>query len=134
MNTIKKYITIVLILATGLVFYNFYSKSHQPVDYATEIIGTWILNDDHLSKSEFKSNNKRIDSYEGIIIDNSTYSITGTCNGESLSINEYFLKSVDTDDNFTSCEIINNIHTDSNGVKTLSLTSERGELITYTKQ
>jgi hypothetical protein len=134
MKTIKKNILRIVLVLLIVVFYNFTQNSTQQINYSTELIGVWVLNKDTLSKSDFKSNGKRVHFYEGEVVNNSTYSVVNSCKNESLGVGEYFLKSVYDDGDFISCDIINNIHTDSNGVKTLSLTSERGELLVYTKE
>jgi len=126
-NNSLKTIIIVLIL-----IFTYSCKAQQP-NFAIEIIETWVSDDDNLWKIQFTSNGQRIDYYENIVIDSSNYYITNTCGSYTRTNNELFLKSVDSD-NFILCELLNNVHTDEDGVKTLSITTARGKLLSFTKQ
>ncbi|WP_298515160.1 hypothetical protein [uncultured Kordia sp.] len=98
----------------------------------TDIIGTWISNEDNLWKIEFLENNIRKDYYEGDLTDTYTYSLTNTCDTNTSFSNGLFLKTTDTEADVT-CDIFNGIHIDTNGTITLSITSERGNLNLFTK-
>ncbi|QMU63669.1 MAG: hypothetical protein GKR88_04805 [Flavobacteriaceae bacterium] len=118
----------VSILLLGLIVMSFSSNNQQP-----DVVGTWISNDDNLWKITFTNDGKRKDYYEGELIVTYTYNISSSCGEETLT-DEYFIKSEEQDGLGYSCDLINNIYTDSNGEVTLSITSENGKLHLFTKQ
>lgn len=99
--------------------------------YKKAIIGTWIAEEDPSHKIEFTS--------EGIFkvyIDNklekdiSKYFISESC---GVNTDSLYLKIFIATDDYV-CDSINNIHTDENGITTLSLTTFRGRLEIYRKE
>jgi len=101
-------------------------------DYTTEIVGAWVSDEDPSNKIEFTPNGIfKIyidDNLEGTF----TYSLNTICASNSNNGYDVYLK-LNLDD-LIVCHIINNIHTDSNGEVTLSITTERGQLELFTKQ
>lgn len=134
MKTLK----LILLMCFICVTFNCKAQQIQEPNLATNIIGTWILDDDPKVKFVFTSGGKNLQYYNNVLSDNTyTYSIGTSCKGETLTGNyDIFLRIVDTNVEFgdTTCDFLNGIHTDSRGVTTLSLTSERGELEVFTKQ
>ena len=101
----------------------------------TKIIGTWMSNDDATYKIIFSNNGDYKSYINNVLSSVFTYEITTQCNGQTLTENyDIFLKVIDTEDLDTYCHLLNGIHTDANGLTTLSLTSEGGKLWLYTKQ
>jgi len=102
-------------------------------NYNKLIVGTWVSEDDSSHKIEFTSNGK----YKIFIDDNLEgtyeYSLNTTCGTNSNNGYDIFLKMQTIGTTFV-CDIISNMHTDTNGAITLSITTERGKLEIYKKQ
>lgn len=99
----------------------------------SEIVGTWVSNNDTLWKISFSSNGIRKDYYENVLTDTYNYVISNNC-GSQILTNELFIKTKDSL-NETSCDVLNGIHNEpSTGTTTLSITSESGKLYLFTKQ
>jgi len=124
-----------IILLTVLSFSCKAQQIQQP-NLATEIIGTWVSNDEPEYKVLFTSNGLRREYINNDLqLETYQYSIVNSCNGQTLTENyQIFLKITDIEDGNVTCDFLNGIHTDSNGVMTLSITTERGKLYLYTKQ
>lgn len=135
---IKKMKIKIRTIATLLIFaltYSFTNAQVQQPNLASEIIGTWIAEDDPTYKLVFTQNGHMKTYYNNVLSSDFLYSITTQCNGQILTTDyDIFLKLIDTEDNDTACNFLNGIHTATNGVKTLSITSESGKLTLYTKQ
>ena len=123
MKTIK---LVLLICYIGVTF-NCKAQQLQEANLETNIIGTWILNDDPKVKYIFTSGGKFLQYYNNeLMFTSCTYSIGTSCKGQTLTGNyDIFLRITSTSIEFgdTTCYIINTINTDSSGVITLSLTS-----------
>lgn len=135
MTTIK---LILLICFIGVTF-NCKAQQIQELNLETNIIGTWIMNDDPLVKIIFTSRGKYLLYNDNVLMDTYTYSYSfgKSCNSETLtSDDDIFLRIVNTSVEFgdTICYFINTININLSGVTTLSLTSERGQLVVFTKQ
>jgi hypothetical protein len=120
-------------IVTTIVIIAFVSFNAFVVAPQNEIVGTWVSNDDELWKITFTLSGERKDFYENLLVETASYQITNTCDNLTRSNNELFLKTSNTN-NGVVCDLFNGIHTDSNGIQTLSLTSERGKLYLFTKQ
>ena len=88
METIKN--TSILIIICLLFCTNCKAQALQP-NVQTEIIGTWIAEDDLNVKLIFKSNGVMLDYYENELTDTFNYSISHQCGSESDN-NSWFLK------------------------------------------
>ena len=129
----KKFFLLILIQSSFL--FSCKAQGIQQPNLETEIIGSWISNDDPTYKLVFTQNGYEKSYYNNTLSSTFTYSITTECNGQTLTTNyDIFLRVVDTEDNEIYCHFLNGIHTNQNGVKTLSITTERGKLELYTKQ
>jgi len=104
-------------------------------NYTNNIIGTWTSEDDSNHKIEFTSNSA-CNIYVNNVLESTFYYILGTtCGTNSNNGYDIFLKLKENNLNTEyTCEVINNISTDSNGIITLSITTERGKLETYIKE
>lgn len=123
----------------SLVYFNCSSQitpiQVQQPNLNSEILGSWVSNDDPNHKLVFSQNGSHTVYYNNLLSASYTYSITTQCKSQTLRGNyNIFLKITDTEDNETYCQLLNGIHTDENGVKTLSITIDRGKLYLYTKQ
>ena len=117
-----------------LVVLSFNCKAQQP-NLAIKIVGTWISNNDSTYKLIFTSDGLQKSYYDNILSSTFSYTITTKCKDQILTTDyDIFLKVIDIDDNETYCHLLNGIHTENNGVKTLSITTERGKLYLFTKQ
>lgn len=118
-------LTVICIVFSMLVLTSFNTPEE-------DIIGTWVSNDDVLWKMSFDENGEREDYYENVLNGKYAYYISDSCNGQTLQ-DEIFLISIDATLDKT-CDILNGFHEDSNGVITLSITTERGKLYLFTKE
>ncbi|QMU63747.1 MAG: hypothetical protein GKR88_05215 [Flavobacteriaceae bacterium] len=127
----------ITLITTTLLIVSLSCKAQQiqEPNLDSKIIGTWIHNEDNNVKLIFSSNGKLYHYYDNALTDTYDYWITTECNGRITTANyDIFLKLTDNEDLDTTCDLLSAIHTDSNGVTTLSITSERGKLHLYTKQ
>lgn len=118
--------TLIITLFSLVVFEN--KKVLQ--DPETEILGFWVLENDSSTKIEFT-----IDGYVKTYVDNQLestdlYQITNSCDGETLSNNEKFLKTIDSIDNSVFCAIINGVNVNNSGILSLT-TANQGKLVVY---
>ncbi len=102
-------------------------------NYRELIIGKWVSEDDSSHKFEFTSDNTCKIYIDNNLEETYSYNLDRTCNTNLNNGYDIFLKTQIDINNFT-CDIINNIHVDSNGVTTLSITTERGQLEIYLKE
>ncbi|MGC6431732.1 MAG: hypothetical protein ACON5F_11870 [Jejuia sp.] len=108
------------------------SQLEQLNNYKTLILGTWVSEDDSSHKIEFTSKNTCKIYIDNELEETYEYLLDTACGKNSNNGYDVFLKTL-TDINSSTCDIINNIHVDSNGVTTLSITTERGQLEIYLK-
>ncbi|MCF6295457.1 MAG: hypothetical protein L3J25_07185 [Flavobacteriaceae bacterium] len=107
----------------------------QEPNLSDNIIGTWLSNEEPTHKLVFTVNGLQQSYHNNTLSSTFSYSITTQCKLQTLTTNyDIFLKVIDLEDNEVFCHLLNGIHTDTNGVITLSITSERGKLYLYTKQ
>lgn len=110
------------------------SLSSQISIYNVGIIGSWVSNDDSMYKIEFTSSG-----FQKEYINNQVqqevyhFELTTDSSGSASSGNDIYLERY-TDSSDITCDIFNGIYTDSNGVKIMSIRTERGKLETYTKR
>ncbi|WP_299116171.1 hypothetical protein [uncultured Winogradskyella sp.] len=110
------------------------SQAQQIINYNSLIIGTWISEDDPDYKIEFTSQGIQKEYVNNELQEEIyQYSIIPSCGSNSNNGFDVFLKRQTNIIDYT-CDIINNIHTDSNGIITLSITTESGQLDRYIKQ
>ena len=128
MKRIKKLFT----LSAMLMLMGFNDCNQQSKEVIEQkLLGSWISNND--SKMEIQFNgNVRKDFYDGDLLFTYKYSISKTCDSETISGNQYFLKSIDDSDNSQSCLIIEAVDLNNSGI--LSFTSDRGQLLTFNKK
>lgn len=126
----------ILILVSIAVFHNCeaQSLSSQISTYNAEIIGSWVSDDDSTYKIELTGSG-----FQKEYINNQVqqevyhFELTTDCSGSASRGNDINLERY-TDSSDITCDIFNGIYTDSNGVKIMSIRTERGKLETYTKQ
>ena len=100
-------------------------------DYTTEIIGTWISNDDLNYKREFTNNGICKDYSENVLVSTFSYSIGSSCENEN-TVDFIYLQLIDEDDD-VYCFEINGINENDSNI--LSLTGlMRGKIQLYTKE
>ncbi|MFC5194552.1 hypothetical protein ACFPH8_04340 [Bizionia hallyeonensis] len=137
MKNNKRVSKILKLLLLMVISYSCKAQVLPPIsqpNWGNEIIGTWISNDDLDYKIEFTSNGVQKE-YIGNVLQDGTYNyaLTMSCGSNINNGFDVYLKR-DISSNDFVCDVINNIHTDDNGVKTLSITTESGKLEIYTKQ
>jgi|ABSN01.1.fsa_nt_gi hypothetical protein len=98
-----------------------------------DLIGAWVLDDDSSIRIVYDVNNNKKIYLDNILLDTDKYTITETCETETLNNGQYFIKSIDSEGEYAGCEIIEAL-SEENGVITLSLTSDRGQHQLLTKQ
>jgi hypothetical protein len=131
----NKNLKIKLMILLLVLSFSCKAQQIQEPNLSGNIIGTWISNEDPLLKVTYTTNGERKDLYENLLSDTYKYSITDSCNGQKLAENYHiFLRLTNLLGSDVTCNFINGIHTDSNGIVTLSITSERGKLYLFTKQ
>ncbi|HRB29885.1 MAG TPA: hypothetical protein PK872_00115 [Ferruginibacter sp.] len=131
----QKSIKIILVFLIFMMSSSYTRAQTQQPNLNTEIIGTWIAEDEPNYKLVFSQDGHMKTYFSNVISSDFIYSITTLCSGQTLTADyNIFLKLIDTENNSTYCNFLNGIHTDSSGVKTLSIRSERGKLTLYTKQ
>ncbi|MCW1147197.1 hypothetical protein [Flavobacterium lacisediminis] len=136
----NKYIILLFMLTTSILVFGFSGykfinkKTNENLiiteDPETEILGFWVLENDPSTKIEFT-----IDGYIKSYTDNQLestdlYQITNTCEGETLSNNEKFLKIIDSNDASIFCSIINGVNANNSNILSLT-TSNQGKLVVY---
>jgi hypothetical protein len=129
MKTIKY-----IYLATITIMLSSYSCKAQVLqsNVQTEIIGTWIAEDDINVKLVFTSNNKILDYYDNILTDTFSYSISHQCGTESDN-NAWFLKKTDQEDSSQICYEIYGVNDNSDSVLSIrNMTT--GKIFLYNKQ
>lgn len=126
---------IIINLALIFCLYGCSSKlySQTAIEIKNKLIGTWVLNSSSSVKVVFDVNN-----IEKIYQDNelkSTYTfiISETCDNETLSNGQFFIKTIAQNNEYVMCDIIEAL-SEENGVMTLSLTSDGGRHSLFTKQ
>ena len=104
----------------------------QNPDPTTEIIGTWVHNEDNEISLEFLSNGKCKNLHNNELLDVFNYEISDEdCTGYNSPITINYLKFIDVAENETYCYQV----TISNDNNTLSLFYlERGTVEKYTRQ
>ena len=103
----------------------------QISNYNTEIIGTWVSNEDFSYKRVFTSNGICNDYSEEELVSTYTYNISTSCEEEN-TLGFIYLNLID-EDNDKYCFEINAINENNSNV--LSLTGlMRGKIQLYTKQ
>lgn len=126
--------TTIFILLFIMSFSSAMSQVQQP-NLSTEIIGTWIAENDNTYKLVFTQAGHMKTYFNNVLSSDFLFSITTQCRGQILTSNyDIFLKLIDTEGNDIYCNYLNGIHTDSSGIKTLSIRTESGKLTLYTKQ
>lgn len=119
-------------LMISLILIDFgYCQYQDKKEIERKLFGSWISNDDSNMEMRFDGSIRK-DYYEGAHIDTYQYTVTSDCNSEIISENRFFLKSIDSSDNSVYCLIIEAV--DSNGSGILSFTSERGQLLVFSKK
>ncbi|MFI0429956.1 hypothetical protein [Mariniflexile sp. HMF6888] len=132
-----KKISLVLVIILGFTYgCKAQSQSERITAYKTKIIGTWLSKDDPEYKIVFTNQGNQLEYVNGQLqTEVYLYSITSSCNSNSNGYDIYLKRRQSIDDlNDNACDIVNNIHTDANGVTILSITNDRGQLELYTKQ
>ncbi len=125
-----------LTLMILLIVLSFSCKAQQIQDpnLSDNIIGTWISNEESTHKLVFTTNGLQQSYHNNTLSSTLSYSITTQCKLQALTTNyDIFLKVIDLENNEVFCLLLNGIHTDTNGVITLSITSESGKLLLFTK-
>ncbi len=134
MKTKKIIITLLMLILVSIITYGFVSKkafsyftsSSEP---NTEILGIWYLESDSNVKLEFTINNQMKTYIDNVIESTDYYSISNSCNGQTISDNRLFLKVTDSEDGSTYCNIINGVNEDDSNI--LSMISESGQILVY---
>ena len=102
--------------------------------YNIQIVGIWVSEDDSEYKIEFTNQGVQREYINNELQEETyQYSISSSCGSNSNNGFDIYLKRHLNSDDYV-CYVINNISTDSNGVVTLSITTERGKLDIYVKQ
>ncbi len=121
-----------IVLPTSVLFSQT-NDSSTIEDYKIEIVGTWVHENDSLTKIVFSNDNK-IRHYEGAqlrLIEH--YEITRTCDGETIAANKgYFLKTY-SDKHGEFCAYIEGLNYENNGFFSL-MTKNQGKIVVYIKQ
>lgn len=112
------------------------SQSQRVISYKSEIIGTWVSQDDPSYRMEFTNQGKQREYIDGQLQkEEYVYSIETSCNSNSNNGFDIYLKRRQTSDDLNdyACDIINNLTTDASSICILSITNDRGQLELYTK-
>ncbi|WP_203258599.1 hypothetical protein [Hyunsoonleella ulvae] len=125
----KKINIVLIILFLGLIF-NCKAQERQ-ANIATEIIGTWISEDDAKVKLVFNTDGTYTSYYDNEPTAVFNYSITDKC-GDEYDINSWFLKAIDRDDNDEYCYELYGANSQPGGI--LSMRSMlSGKIFVYNK-
>lgn len=132
----NKKIKILSILILTLQLYNCKAQILQATnsDFANQIIGTWISEDDNSLKLEFTENNQMYQ-FVNQQVQNEVfnYEVNANCGSNTSNGFDDYLKIYNNSSDET-CHIINSISIIDNGDTILSLTTERGTLEIYIKE
>ena len=136
MKTKKIIVSLMMLILVSIITYgfvnkkafNFFSSSTEP---NTEILGIWYLEDDPNIKLEFTINNQMKTYINNVIESSDYYSISNSCNGQTISDSRLFLSVTDGVDGSIYCNIINGINEDGSNI--LSMISESGKILVYTR-
>lgn len=101
-------------------------------EYKTKIVGTWVSDDDSDYKIKFSTDGIQKEYIDNQIQSESyNFSIVSSCDENSNNGFDIYLKREYSGD--ITCDVLNNIILNDNGKLTLSITTQRGKLHTYTK-
>ncbi len=134
-----KYTTSIILLLTTILTFGFITanKSKTTLLFQTpeeRILGVWIMENSPSDKLEFLANGQMKCYDNNTLLYTDFYNITNSCNGETLSNNEFFLKVIDSNDGTVSCAILlNGVYEDNSTTLTL-LTEGQGKVVIYHKQ
>jgi len=134
MKTKNIIIAFLMLILVSIITYGFVSKKAfsyfaSPSEPSTEILGIWYLESDSNVKLEFTINNQMKTYVDNVIESIDYYSISNSCNGQTISDDRLFLKVTDSEDSSTYCNIINGINEDDSNI--LSMISESGQILVY---
>lgn len=135
MKTFKRtQIIVIIVLFTALISCKAQSQLAQINTNNTEIVGTWVSENDSTYKIEFTSNGIQKEYINNVTQqETNSYEIVSSCGANTNNDVDLYLKRYTSSSDFV-CDIINNISTNQNGETILSITSERGKLELYIKQ
>lgn len=136
MKTKKIIITLLMLILVSIITYGFVSKKTERFftsssDPNTEILGIWYLESDSNVKLEFTINNQMKTYVDNTVESTDYYSISNSCNGQTISDSRLFLSVTDGEDGSIYCNIINGINEDGSNI--LSMISESGQILVYTR-
>lgn len=97
----------------------------------TQIIGTWVAEEDSKIKLVFNSNGECLEYYDSVLSGTFSYSITHQCE-EDLDSNAWFLKMIDSEDLDDYCYELYGANHDSNNKLSMRFMGN-GKIFVYTK-
>lgn len=123
-----KYIKITLLLL--LITNSGYAQDHQSkIELEKQIIGSWHLENSAQERIIFFKDGT-VERYNGNELRSAgKYEITDNCEGEKLSNENFFLKEI-SENGISSCDYIESINYDNNGLFSL-MTKNQGKLVVY---
>jgi len=125
-----KIINIIIVSVCFLTFKNCLGQLPQQ-NINSEIIGSWVSEDDANNKLTFNSNGECKEFYNNVLVDTYTYSISHQCANESDN-KAWFLKMIDSDDLDERCYELYGANADSSN--TLSIRDlTTGKIFLYNK-
>jgi len=119
------------IIALFILFSNSCKAQQAQPNIATEIIGTWVAEDDPNVKWVFNTNNQCLDYYNNVLEDTYSYTISHQCDSET-DVNTWFLKMIDLEDLSHRCYELYGANFENNN--TLSIRDMiSGKIFVYNK-
>ncbi|WP_298515163.1 hypothetical protein [uncultured Kordia sp.] len=124
-----KYIKLILLFSLILTIE---CKAQQAqVNIDTEIIGTWVSEDDPKIKLVFNSDGQCLEYYDSVLSDTFSYSISNQCE-EELDVNTWFLKMIDSEDLDEYCYELYGANYDNNNTLSMRFMGN-GKIYVYNK-
>jgi hypothetical protein len=140
MKTSKIIIIALILLSIGAYGYVYINKKVEKKMVAKqtvltpqdEILGVWFMENSPTDKIEFLANGEVKVYEDNVLMGTDTYEITNSCDGQTTSNNELFLKRTDGEDGTEYCDYINGIN--ENNSNQLSITpSGSMEVVIYVR-
>ena len=127
-----KKINIILITILLIGFTTSCNAQQRQDNIQTEIIATWVAEDDPNVKLVFNNSNQCLNYYDNILIDTYPYTISDECGSETDS-NSWFLKLTDNEDFSIRCYELYGANQDNNN-KLSMRDMITGKIFIYNKQ
>ncbi|WP_430410989.1 hypothetical protein [Kordia sp.] len=120
----------IIILFTLVLTLGCKAQQAQP-NIHTEIISTWVSEEDPKIKLVFNTNGQCVEYYDSVLSGTFSYTISHEC-GEESNTNTWFLKMIDSEDLDTYCYELYGANYDNNNTLSMRFMGN-GKIFVYNK-